>query len=51
LAQKLMGKVVGDTVELDHVSQPGLYELVRLGNALVEEDLHISAPAASGTSS
>jgi transcription elongation GreA/GreB family factor len=51
LAQKMMGKAVGDTVELDHVPQPGRYEIVRLANALVEEDLHISAPTASGRSS
>jgi len=51
LAQRMMDKVVGDTVDLDHNSLPGEYEIIRLGNALIEEDLHVSEPAASGTSS
>ncbi len=35
LSQKIMGKCIGDTIELDHAGASGTYEVAALGNALL----------------
>lgn len=49
LPQRLMGKTLGERVDLDHIVDPGTYEIVRLGNALIDVETPSSAHAASGS--
>ncbi len=37
LAKKLLGKRIGDTVELDHSGATGTYEIIGLENALAAQ--------------
>lgn len=48
LAQKLMGKTVGEIVEFDHTGAKGRYEIVSLGSVLEDVEAPRSAAHASG---